>query len=191
MTKPKRKNARVLHRARTVAWQWVDANRQYPEYGERRSDIRLASLIGFFCPDAWKTEIRKHYRDPVTKRVAKDVILAFGELLLKSQGTTLAEPPRDGYCYVVGDKGRRFVKIGHSRDVGKRVNQLQVGFPYDLLVFAIFDGGRAIEARMHEAFQEHRLRGEWFKVEGSLETWLSRFEPLPYDSYYIRKLERS
>lgn len=54
------------------------------------------------------------------------------------------------------------IKIGYSRDVGKRVRTLQAGSSRRLRVLAMLPGGADTEARLHERYASLRCHGEWF-----------------------------
>lgn len=57
------------------------------------------------------------------------------------------------------------VKIGFtSGPAKKRVAGLQTGSPYALEIIATIDGDQRRETLLHAIFQEHRTRGEWFRV---------------------------
>jgi hypothetical protein len=71
-----------------------------------------------------------------------------------------------GYIYVI--KCNEYYKIGSSRDgVEKRLNGMQTGNPYELLIVAkycVTDYLQA-EALLHKYFKDKRVRGEWFKLD--------------------------
>ena len=70
--------------------------------------------------------------------------------------------------YIIGSLHFGFVKIGYSKDVRKRLKQIQTGCPFELDIIARFPGTVAIEKSLHDKYDEYRLRGEWFKYEGKL-----------------------
>lgn len=69
-------------------------------------------------------------------------------------------------CYLVGMQGdRSAVKIGHSTNVYRRMNQYQAGNPRKLVVLGLLDGGRAKEQELHSRFMHYHsdeFVGEWF-----------------------------
>jgi hypothetical protein len=67
----------------------------------------------------------------------------------------------DCVYFIQGMKGGP-IKIGHSRDVEKRIKELQTGFPTKLIVLALLPGSRSTEASLHRRFKKYRLHGEWF-----------------------------
>lgn len=54
------------------------------------------------------------------------------------------------------------VKIGFTTDLHKRLVGIQNGCAQPLLVLRYFDGDASAEARLHQMFKKHRMRGEWF-----------------------------
>lgn len=67
-----------------------------------------------------------------------------------------------------------FVKIGIASDVKSRLAALALCNPYPLSVVAACPGGLADEKSLHEKFKAYRTRGEWFKVEGELASFMKR-----------------
>ncbi len=60
------------------------------------------------------------------------------------------------------------VKIGHSRDVERRLANVQEWLPFEVAVLATLPGGAAEEHDIHHAFSAARIRGEWFKATAGL-----------------------
>jgi len=77
-----------------------------------------------------------------------------------------------GDVYLIAVVDRPIVKVGVSRDVGKRLEDLQSTNPDALQVLAILAGGRKLERLLLHALQPHRIRGEWFRFERELEILL-------------------
>jgi hypothetical protein len=75
-----------------------------------------------------------------------------------------------GEVYVAGFHD--FVKIGITKNVARRMRQLDQGLPAALILYAHFPGGAPEEAELFARFHPYRLRGEWFRKEGSLATWI-------------------
>ena len=60
-----------------------------------------------------------------------------------------------------------YIKVGHTKDVDKRLETLQIGSPYTLKVIAVLpctsnERAKDTEARIHRYFSHLRIRGEWF-----------------------------
>lgn len=67
-----------------------------------------------------------------------------------------------------------FVKIGFSNGTRTRLSTLQMGNPHELKIIAVLPGGEEMEKDLHRRFAEHRHRGEWFRIEGALATYIER-----------------
>jgi hypothetical protein len=65
------------------------------------------------------------------------------------------------------------IKIGHARDIGSRMCELQTGCPNELTLLAVEPGGRDTERRLHARFLEYRIRGEWFSPNPEILEYVS------------------
>lgn len=84
-----------------------------------------------------------------------------------------AEVPRvdvGGVYFVVSGERDERVKIGHAKNIRKRVAELQTAAPYKLKLAAIMPSGDPpkAEAEQHQKFKALRVQGEWFRLEGGL-----------------------
>jgi hypothetical protein len=66
--------------------------------------------------------------------------------------------------YFIACREIGMVKIGTAYDPFARMRTLQVAFPLDLTVEALFVGAHRREREYHRQFAEHRVRGEWFRL---------------------------
>lgn len=66
------------------------------------------------------------------------------------------------YFARITDGSRRFIKIGVTSDVGKRLLSLDSLSPYPIELLAAAPGGTSQEAWVHAKFRGYRVRGEWF-----------------------------
>lgn len=97
---------------------------------------------------------------------------AGGHLLLfdRSQGPTVEMPlppmpPKNfgrDVLYVIGKPGLAVAKIGVTRNLAARLKSLQTGSPVPLSVLWWHPGSYDLEEKVHAAFKEYRLEGEWF-----------------------------
>jgi Meiotically up-regulated gene 113 len=62
------------------------------------------------------------------------------------------------------------IKIGHSRDVDKRLSNIRMGSPYrlEMLASLYIDNAPAIERQLHIRFGASHIRGEWFACSQEL-----------------------
>ena len=66
--------------------------------------------------------------------------------------------------YLIRMADTTFYKIGFTREIHKRLADLQHANPMPLRVIAMMAGGRKLEGRLHRRFQDQRVRGEWFDL---------------------------
>jgi len=70
--------------------------------------------------------------------------------------------------YFVQNSGDGLIKIGTTKNVNKRIQNIQASVPYPLKLLCITDGGREEEAKLHKKFNTIKVSGEWFKPEDEL-----------------------
>lgn len=79
-----------------------------------------------------------------------------------------------GYIYFIYSpelykKGFKYIKIGRTKNLEKRIKQLQTGNPFDLTFYkTIFiDNYKEIEVNLHKKYKHKNKRGEWFDIQFS------------------------
>jgi len=81
-----------------------------------------------------------------------------------------------------------FVKIGSAANVLKRIELLQIGCPYRLVLLAVREGGELEEKRLHTVFAAERHSGEWFKITPRLRQFV--LEQTPASEFYDKVLSK-
>ena len=75
------------------------------------------------------------------------------------------------YVYVIGPKDHGPVKIGYSKNVEKRLKQLQTGHPEPLVIHAkeefTIKMGKAVERKFLREMNYKKAEGEWLDVSPS------------------------
>jgi len=71
----------------------------------------------------------------------------------------------DMVVYLIRSGESDAFKIGYARNVAQRISELQCGSPDLLTLVASTFGAAKLEGRMHRMFQQHRIRGEWFRFD--------------------------
>jgi hypothetical protein len=73
------------------------------------------------------------------------------------------------FCYIIQAVGGGPIKIGKAGDPGRRLKEIQTGYPYELKIVRLFRfpysntyGAMLFENDMHRFLSKYRLRGEWF-----------------------------
>lgn len=72
--------------------------------------------------------------------------------------------PVNGWVYfMLGEDTGRW-KIGHAKDVEKRLKAFMTGCSEELSVYGVIPAVKpvALERALHKRFAKHRLHGEWF-----------------------------
>lgn len=140
---------------------------------------------------SWARQQRGRYAEgPETVRVLFAELLAYGYLAParpsggdgKSAGPlevfAVPQAARDqdeGHqvVYVIGQPGRRVVKIGTTSNLHARLRSLQTASPVRLEVLWAGRGGRRLEAWLHNELESLRLEGEWFDFRDEEDPGLS------------------
>ena len=68
--------------------------------------------------------------------------------------------------YFIGNKKENICKIGVSKNVDKRIKEIQCSCPFEveiLITYAVSDD-YLIEKALHNKYNKHRLNGEWFNL---------------------------
>lgn len=71
------------------------------------------------------------------------------------------------YLITFGD--RKYCKIGHTKDVGKRIASMQTSLPLDIELVACIEGDIDTERAIQGMFSSLRTRGEWFIFDKKIE----------------------
>ncbi len=88
---------------------------------------------------------------------------------------------KTGSVYFIRNRSDDTIKIGHSHDPQRRLQQLQVGNSTRLELVGVIAAEIAIESIVHNQLREGYLNGEWFWDRGVTTEWLMRMtqnEPL-------------
>jgi hypothetical protein len=75
-------------------------------------------------------------------------------------------PPETGGVYAF--QAGRFVKIGRSNNIAKRLAALQTSHPQVMKLVAVLSPDTDQETAFHKQFASCRAYGEWFYLRGSL-----------------------
>lgn len=66
------------------------------------------------------------------------------------------------------------VKIGYSGTVSSRYTNIKVSSPHQTELLGTVPGSNELERKLHRRFSEYHARGEWFRIEGKLASFLKR-----------------
>lgn len=79
------------------------------------------------------------------------------------------------YYVLAPDLG--MVKIGYAKSPILRFSKIQSDSPTRLILVAVEEGGKEVEARIHARFARHRARAEWFRHDGDLADYIASLPP--------------
>lgn len=72
--------------------------------------------------------------------------------------------------------GSRYVKIGRTINMDRRMSEIQTGCPLPLELVWFWPGGGANERGVHERLKCLRERGEWFHIPEALLRWIQAWD---------------
>jgi hypothetical protein len=61
-----------------------------------------------------------------------------------------------------------FIKIGFTRNLSRRLEDLSLGHPYEIRLLHDIPGTFDTETDMHRRFKHLHVRGEWFKKDADV-----------------------
>lgn len=79
--------------------------------------------------------------------------------------------------YIIGTTDNKFIKIGKSKNIEKRLTGIQVGCPLELQILAWYPD-IDMEDHLHELFQDVRVRGDWFFACPKVDKFIYEFKPV-------------
>lgn len=80
--------------------------------------------------------------------------------------------PESHVVYFIGNQSHKWVKIGYTKSLGKRIGDIQVGCPFPVEVLRVInsdgDNVRKLEKSLHRKFRDYRMNGEWFRLSDEI-----------------------
>jgi hypothetical protein len=93
--------------------------------------------------------------------------------------------------YFIQNTETKHIKIGYSDNVRSRLSDLQISSPHELAILTVCEGGIEVEKELHDKFNDHYVRGEWFNPSEELISYINEFPPYVNKTYIgLRKLRR-
>lgn len=80
-----------------------------------------------------------------------------------------------GVIYFLQESETKRVKIGHTRSANslyERFKTLQAGNSQELKIIGLAEGSSKEERYLHESFDQHRVRGEFFELHTDIESYI-------------------
>lgn len=75
---------------------------------------------------------------------------------------------KQGFVYLIVEKGGRYGKIGYSVNPQKRIAEVQTGNPRPLRLFGTIPGTEDTERALHAKYIKDNALQEWFKLSDEL-----------------------
>lgn len=66
----------------------------------------------------------------------------------------------------------KYIKIGMTTDIRRRIETLQIGNPIKLVLVGLIPGGTKAEREFQDKFGDGLHRGEWFKITPDLKAFI-------------------
>lgn len=79
----------------------------------------------------------------------------------------------------------QFLKIGYTKNITKRLSQLQVSSPVKLEVLHLIDGNTILEKKLHVLFKDLRTSGEWFNFDNSILEYFENKKCLLWENGFV------
>lgn len=76
---------------------------------------------------------------------------------------------QEGFVYFIETEGGEYVKIGKSRDVALRLDNLSTGNPDDLKLLGVISETLVSEKAIHRRFAAERHNREWFRNSAAVQ----------------------
>lgn len=130
--------------------------------------VRCFLSFVLFC----KSQSGKDVRSYILSLIEENADQIFTSDIPKTDDKTRnpnAKKDYSGFIYLVRATRTSFYKIGMSKDPYKRLQSLQTGTPFELVIINriyTFDC-LALEKALHEYYQAYWMRGEWFDMPQS------------------------
>jgi hypothetical protein len=74
--------------------------------------------------------------------------------------------------YVYFLRSRGLIKIGFSTNPKQRIKSIQAGWPHKVYVIKVVQGTRQYEASLHARFAGLHAKGEWFRADAAIESFI-------------------
>jgi T5orf172 domain len=109
----------------------------------------------------------KKYSNANAERTIRKVAQAWQVTVTDRESMQPQSPA--GWVYFI--RSGALIKVGYTTDLSKRMRSYNSHNP-DVQLMAVVPGTRDDEAAYHKRFAAQKVRGEWFRLSGSLATML-------------------
>lgn len=98
------------------------------------------------------------------------------------------------YVYFIRSYCKKYIKIGTTKSLKRRFEELQTANPMPLKLLGFIPGGFDTEATLHLEFSKQRKSGEWFRNVGdvkALQKILTCPEIVPFKVQTVKDIQRA
>jgi predicted GIY-YIG superfamily endonuclease len=86
------------------------------------------------------------------------------------------------YVYFISNQRKTVVKIGIANDPTKRLKTFQTANHEKLIILKVIKVNNRtkafeLETALHQKFKKFHIRGEWFKLTRTVETFMENYQP--------------
>lgn len=87
----------------------------------------------------------------------------------KSREYIIKEEPKkdktikDKFVYFIQNSKSKEIKIGLTKDITRRLNDIKTYFPYGVELLHVIEGNKLLETELHKKFKKYNINGEWFE----------------------------
>lgn len=111
--------------------------------------------------DRLTTAVVSHLTDPTRQRQA---------------GTwhkRVVDRRHEGFVYIIRATANGDIKIGFTRNVPARINDLRTAHSRPVELLLVLRGGEELERALYIRFAAHQIKGEWFAPADDLANWIA------------------
>lgn len=80
---------------------------------------------------------------------------------------------KDKFVYFIQNPKSKEIKIGLTKDIKRRLNDIKTYFPYGIELLHIIEGNKLFEMELHEKFKNYNISGEWFEPAEEILNYIS------------------
>lgn len=144
----------------------VEESDAHPDY----YDIRV--YAGGYASETRRPVRRDFIASQLDALLGNDTNLTTDDLEWREVPRREVAAPSKGSVYFIADEDG-FIKIGHARNVGSRLQSLQTASRQALRVVGSTPGSISDEKALHAKFASAHVRGEWFRPTAELVAYVA------------------
>ena len=140
--------------------------------------IQSPSKVCFRCGTVVVKEISKKFNKAIQmcQKCSDEAKSRF--YLEESKGTKIADEMLCPVVYFLQPKEGGNIKIGFTRTLYKRFNEIEACSPLLLKIILVIGGPKSLEERLHLKFRKHRVHYEWFKPHDDILNFVDMYTNL-------------